>query len=131
MSPFFTSTVECKKTLFLKAFEAELSREIRSNWTMGWPNMVCERDSSDYVKKIYLGEEKVAVEGGEFAKRMGLASPCFTWKYLDDTIVFQVKGLGHGYGMSLNQARVFSEEGKTFREILTYFYPQTELDKCY
>lgn len=131
MSPFFTSTMECKRNLFLKAFETELCGEDRENWTMGWPDMVCERDSSDYVMKMYLGEEKVPVDGGEFARRLGLVSPCFTWKYLDDTIVFQVKGLGHGFGMSLNQAGKLSEEGKTFREILTYFYPQTELDKCY
>lgn len=131
MSSFFTSTNECKKAYFYKLFADVLAGDDRTTWTMGWPDMICERDSSDYVKKVYLGEEKIAVDGSEFAKRLGLASPCFTWKYMDDTIVFQVKGFGHGYGMSLNQALKLSEEGKTFREILTYFYPQTELDKCY
>lgn len=131
MSPLYATTVEWNKKDFLKMFAAELAGVNEKDNILGWPNMICQRDSSDYVMTVRLGEEGRGLDGVEFADRVGLASPCFTWKYLDDAVVFQVKGCGHGYGMSLNQAQKFAEEGKTFREILTYFYPQTELDKCY
>ena len=40
-------------------------------------------------------------------------------------------GYGHGVGMSQNGARVMAGEGKSFGEILTFFYPGCELKKIY
>lgn len=131
LSGVYVSTVEWTKERFLREFAKELAKEDQTTWTFGWPEMVCERDSSDYVLKIQLGQDKKTIDGGTFAARLGLSSPCFTWKYLDDTIVFQVKGYGHGYGMSLNQAQSLAKEGNDFMKILAYFYPGTKLDKCY
>ena len=91
--------------------------------------MVCERDSAGYVMKIYLGSGRVPVEGGMFAERLGLVSPDFTWKYLDDSILFQVTGYGHGFGMSLVSAGKMADEGRDFMTILRHFYPGTELKK--
>ena len=40
-------------------------------------------------------------------------------------------GYGHGVGMSQSGARVMAGEGKSFGEILTFFYPGCELKKIY
>ena len=124
----FTSAVTCSKGRFLSIFAQELGEEQEKDG-FGWPEIVCERDSAGYVKKVYLGSSKIPIEGGEFAERMGLVSPDFTWKYLDDSILFQVTGYGHGFGMSLVSAQKMADKGRDFMVILSHFYPGTELKK--
>ena len=128
LEPQFTSLVRCSKEKFYRTFAEELKEEQQKDG-FGWPEMVCERDSAGYVMKIYLGSGRVPVEGGMFAERLGLVSPDFTWKYLDDSILFQVTGYGHGFGMSLVSAGKMADEGRDFMTILRHFYPGTELKK--
>jgi stage II sporulation protein D len=44
-----------------------------------------------------------------------------------DHIVFHGRGSGHGVGLCQIGAEVMGEEGKTYREILAYYYPGTKL----
>ena len=47
--------------------------------------------------------------------------------YFDDNMIFTVKGIGCGYGMSLNTARHKANSGAGYEEILYYFYKNIEL----
>ena len=38
-------------------------------------------------------------------------------------------GYGHGRGMSQNGAAVMARQGSDFREILTFYYPQTRVEE--
>lgn len=47
----------------------------------------------------------------------------------DDGVVFEGKGYGHGVGMCQWCAFQMAQEGKSYKEILQYFYPGTEITK--
>ncbi len=44
-----------------------------------------------------------------------------------DRLLFHGRGSGHGVGLCQIGAEVMGEEGKTYREILAYYYPGTKL----
>jgi stage II sporulation protein D len=46
-------------------------------------------------------------------------------------VVLKGHGFGHGAGMCQWGAKVLAEKGKTFREILSHYYPGTELQTLY
>ena len=58
---------------------------------------------------------------------MGWNSACFTVTEVDGEVRIVTKGLGHGFGLSQNEAEHMAGEGKTYEEILAYFYPGAEL----
>ena len=54
---------------------------------------------------------------------LGLRSACFTVEYKNGGFLFQVKGYGHGVGMSQYGAVGFAlEEGWSYAQILTHYY---------
>lgn len=82
------------------------------------------RDDAGYVTELSLGEELLA--GEEFRSRFGLNSSSFTLEQTEDGIRAVTKGLGHGLGLSMYQANRQAADGKTYLEILSYFYKNVE-----
>ena len=58
---------------------------------------------------------------------MGWNSACFTITQLGENVRIVTRGLGHGYGLSQNEARAMAQEGTSYEEILQYFFPGTTL----
>ena len=85
---------------------------------------IVETDASGYVTEVRLGEEGMA--GEEFRRREGLNSSCFTLRETGSGWVAATKGIGHGFGLSMYQAHLQAFQGKTFLEILQYFYQGME-----
>lgn len=56
-----------------------------------------------------------------------LKSALFHWKIRQKTITFEGLGSGHGVGMCQWGARFLAQQGKTYREILAFYYPGTQL----
>jgi stage II sporulation protein D len=44
-----------------------------------------------------------------------------------DKVIFNGRGYGHGVGLSQEGAIEMAKEGKTFTEILDYYYPNTKI----
>lgn len=86
---------------------------------------VQSRDDAGYVEKIKVGN--TICSGEEFRTRFGWNSACFTITEIDGKVRIVTKGLGHGFGLSQNEAVHMAEEGETYKEILAYFFPGTEL----
>ena len=84
-----------------------------------------ERDAAGYVLSIKLGENEMT--GEEFREKFELPSPYFSIQEEGKKIRIVTKGIGHGYGLSQNTAQKLAEEGKTYVEILNYFFQGTEL----
>ena len=63
---------------------------------------------------------------------LGLRSTDFTVSYdaAADTFTFTTKGYGHGVGMSQYGAHAMALTGKTYREILAWYYPGTSLSNA-
>ena len=64
----------------------------------------------------------VEVGGNQLRTILGLRSACFTISFEDDTVTFSVTGYGHGVGMSQYGANALAREGKSFEEILKWYY---------
>lgn len=80
-----------------------------------------------YVKRASVGG--MTENGSDIRTALGLKSSAFTVSYNEKTekYVFSVKGSGHGVGMSQYGANCLAKENKTYREILNYYYPNTQL----
>ena len=91
-----------------------------------WVNtlVVTEREESGYVKTIQVGNSSVS--GEEFRKAFSLNSACFYIREIDGRVRIVTKGLGHGYGLSIYGANEMAKEGKTYQEILSYYYSGIE-----
>lgn len=60
--------------------------------------------------------------GVQVRNRLGLNSTNFTWSREADRVFITTYGYGHGVGLCQYGARGMAAEGKSFQEILTYYY---------
>lgn len=80
-----------------------------------------QTDAAGYVQSVQT--DCTTISGDQIRDLLGLSSTCFTIEKEKDRFIFTCKGIGHGYGMSLYGSQALAEEGKTYLEILRYFYP--------
>jgi stage II sporulation protein D len=80
------------------------------------------------------GSSAVTVPGVAFRSAIGrhigwerLKSNWYDVSDDGDRLIFQGRGSGHGVGMCQIGAEVMGEEGHTYREILSFYYPGTRL----
>jgi stage II sporulation protein D len=88
-----------------------------------------QRDEAGYVSTISIGA--AVCKGTEVRTALGLRSADFTIAYTDEK-VFSVttRGYGHGVGLSQYGANAMALTGKTYAEILAYYYPGTVLGEA-
>ncbi len=82
---------------------------------------------SGYVESIRLCDTVLA--GVEVRTALSLRSAAFSAEYADGAFRFTTNGWGHGVGMSQAGAIALAEQGDSYKEILAYFYPGTEIKK--
>ena len=63
-----------------------------------------------------------AVSGTTLRTALDLRSTNFDVSYADGVFTFAVTGYGHGVGMSQYGANALAKEGKTWREIVAWYY---------
>ena len=84
------------------------------------------RNGSDRVETITIGG--MTVEGTEVRRLYGLRSASFTAEATAETVRFHVTGYGHGVGMSQYGANTLASEGKTWQEILHWYYTDVTIE---
>ena len=110
-----TFTAESFRTAFLAAHpEAKLSGD-----TGGWIRDVLLTDTGRVASATVGG---VSITGKELRSLYGLRSTAFTVEASGDSVIFRVTGYGHGVGMSQYGANELAKEGKTWQEILQWYY---------
>ncbi len=72
------------------------------------------------VKSVRLG--RTTVTGRALRSLLSLDSTMFSISFGQDTVTFHTKGYGHGVGMSQTGANAMALGGRTYREILAYYY---------
>lgn len=110
---------------FCDTFRAAYPQADFSSDAAGWVRDLT-RNSSDRVESVTIGG--VTVSGTEVRSLYGLRSACFTVETGGDSVTFHVTGYGHGVGMSQYGANELAREGKTWREILAWYYTDTTID---
>ena len=93
---------------------------------------MAERSESGRVRWLVVeGSEGTArVEGRRLREALGegkVKSTKFEIRSGPDELWFVGSGRGHGVGMSQWGARALAEDRKSYREILSFFYPGAEL----
>lgn len=110
--------------------------EFREKFLAEYPDAVFGDDESEWVKNVETGESGlvssvdvggVSVTGGKMRTIFGLRSACFTVETEADSIILHVTGYGHGVGMSQYGANVMAEQGKNYRQILTWYYTDVKI----
>ena len=82
-------------------------------------------DQSGRVAEAVIGG--VAFSGTELRRLFSLRSTAFAISREGGQFVFTVTGFGHGVGMSQYGAKVLAEQGADYLEILSHYYPGTEI----
>lgn len=80
---------------------------------------------SGYVKEISLCG--TAYTGVEVRTALSLRSAAFSVIFSDGVFQFTTHGYGHGVGMSQAGAVYLAEQGESYSDILSFFYPGTML----
>jgi stage II sporulation protein D len=86
------------------------------------------RTAGGSVNQITVGG--LLVKGTEMRSLFGLRSACFTVETTENEVIFHVTGNGHGVGMSQYGANAMAKEGKSYQDILTWYYSGVVVDNC-
>ncbi len=92
-----------------------------------------ERGASDRIIRLkVVGEKRTLVVGKELEIRKWLSeshlySSAFEVEKTADGFILHGKGWGHGVGLCQIGAAVMGEQGIPYTEILSFYYPHTEL----
>ena len=96
---------------------------------------VARRTASSRVEFVTVtGSHAITVPGLTFRSAVGrnigwdrLKSNWYDVRVEGDRVVFNGRGAGHGVGLCQVGAEVMGEEGNSYREILSFYYPGTRL----
>ncbi len=123
--------VECPFDETSNVYESTVTVPLEE-FTAVFPNY----GSSFYVKNAQSGRVETVTSGNnvltgkEMMNRFELPSPAFTVKITASAVTFRCWGQGEGVGMSLYGANEMAKRGADYREILTAFYPDTEIQEA-
>lgn len=70
----------------------------------------------------------VMIGGGALRSALGLRSASFEVSYAEELFTFRVTGYGHGVGMSQYGANALAKEGKSWEEIVGWYYTGVTLE---
>ena len=94
-----------------------------------------ERGGSGRIKRLRItGTKRTVVVGKEllirrFLSESHLYSSWFDVEMTPDKVILHGHGWGHGVGLCQIGAAVMAASGKTYREILSFYYPGTTLER--
>ena len=120
-APGFESSVEIP----LDKFREVLSTEF-GNYPQDITISNIIRNESGYVSTVQIGDR--IISGKKLRALFELRSACFDIIPTEKSIVFNVRGYGHGVGMSQYGANYFAKKGMTYDEILTTYYSNIQFD---
>ncbi len=137
--PYLIS-VECGQDIMAEDYQSQVVLSKEAYYTLAaplfvengeeealWEGTEFYYDSAGYV--VEAAFQGNSCNGETFRYALGLPSACFRADWGENEVVFHVKGVGHGFGMSQYGANRKAVEGKTFDNILMDYFFQVELVK--
>lgn len=89
-------------------------------------HIMIARSSSGRVSQFTVEENTFT--GREIRDKLELRSTDFSVKQVNDHYIFTTKGNGHGIGMSQYGANSMAKEGKSYEEIVKYYYQGIDIN---
>ena len=124
--PNYHSTVAVPAEEFRTTLLSQVSGADLSGDPAGWFGTP-ELGSNGAVLTIPVGGVEVA--GTILRTLFGLRSTVFTVRADSGAVTFSVTGYGHGVGMSQYGANAMAKEGRTYEEIVRWYYTGVELER--
>lgn len=90
---------------------------------------VDSRTEAGQVAVMRIGEG--AISGRQARKAFGLRAQSFELRFEEGSVIFDVRGYGHGVGMSQNGADAMARAGSGFYDILTHYYTGVKIESMY
>ncbi|MBQ3583434.1 MAG: SpoIID/LytB domain-containing protein [Lachnospiraceae bacterium] len=84
-------------------------------------------ENGEYVRSVSVGETVVGAE--DWQKMFELPSTAFTFEAFSDGYKMVAKGKGCGKGLSIYGAEQMADDGKSYKEILQYYFSDVEVQK--
>jgi stage II sporulation protein D len=94
-------------------------------FTVDTPIEILSKTIGDRINQIKIGDN--IYRGIDIRDLFGLRSADFDVTVSGDTIIFTTRGYGHGVGMSQYGANGMAKEGYGYRDILSHYYPNTNI----
>ena len=97
--------------------------------------VVAERNSTGRVRTLELKSERsdsMNISAKDFRAILGpdiIRSTNFGVSIVKDDVVFEGFGWGHGVGLCQWGAYFMAKEGRSYKDILQYYYPGSELSQ--
>ncbi|MBP3039912.1 stage II sporulation protein D [Bacillaceae bacterium Marseille-Q3522] len=111
-----------QKVISVDEFEEKLSVKLDNSGTIG---KITEKTAGKRIAKVDINGKTVT--GKEIREKLKLKSTDFTWERKGNNIVINTKGFGHGVGMSQYGANGMAQEGKSYQDIVKYYYKGIEI----
>lgn len=117
--PNYYSVVTVSADTFRETIRAACPQADFSADAASWVGAVTN-NASGRVEQAQIGG--VTISGTALRQLFSLRSACFTISYEPPSFLFRVTGYGHGVGMSQYGANELARQGKTWEEILLWYY---------
>lgn len=114
-----------KKVITVAEFEQKLGISLSSSKEVG---EITERTEGKRVAKVNINGK--VLTGIDIRTKLDLKSTDFTWVRKGNDIIITTEGYGHGVGMSQYGANGMAAEGKSYEEIVKYYYKGVQLSKA-
>ena len=118
-----SSVFSSKYTYSLQEFYEKLGLEYKDKLDVE----ILERSSTNRVLKLKINGQEF--EGTTLYNKLGLRSTDFEITQVGSNVVFDMKGYGHGVGMSQYGALGMAKQGYTYDEIFFFFYTGVTIKK--
>lgn len=128
-APKYISALELSNSEFVNLFEKSYGNiKIDAN-NLSNEVKIKNRSEGGAVEIIKIGDKEI--KGTDVRNILSLNSANFEIKFKNDSVQVNVKGYGHGVGMSQWGAQGMAEEGYKYYEILSHYYTGTDITDIY
>ena len=128
-SPKYESTLDITNQEFVNYIKKRYSNINLDASKLSSQVKILKRSEGQSVETIKIGNKEIS--GRDIRSIFNLNSSNFDIKFNKDSVVFEVKGYGHGVGMSQWGAQGMAKEDYKYYEILQHYYTDTEIIDIY
>lgn len=128
-SPKYYTEKKINKNDFVNLLKKNYSSISISSENLNNTVKILDRTTAGSVNTIQVGNKKIT--GRNMRTIFGLNSSNFDLGFNSDTVIFKVKGYGHGVGMSQWGAEGMAQKNYKYDEILFHYYTDTQIKDIY
>jgi stage II sporulation protein D len=111
-----------QKIFSVQEFETKLGVKLSSSKVIG---EITKQTAGKRVAQVKFNHKTLT--GREIREKLDLKSSDFQWVRKGNNIIISTRGYGHGVGMSQYGANGMASEGKSYQEIVKYYYKGVDI----